>query len=167
MEVFHSTTGRTATNAKSLHTGQGIALLRRGIGVLLLVLTACAWWKEHAFLTRAEHANGVMVSIDPRQAGGGHEYYLPTFTFLDQAGQPHRVTSRLSISSTSYHVGESVDVFYEPGKPEEAQVHGFFERWGVAVIGGAFGAVFLLPSAGFSVLLGRWPRQAATTRGGV
>lgn len=166
MELFSSVNGQAATGVKLLRIKQGFALVLAIIGALLMALAGGAWWKEHAFLTRAEHARGVMVSIDPRQSDRGITSYVPTFAFTDREGQPRHVTSRLSVSPTRYHAGEQVDVFYEPGKPEEARVHGFFERWGVAMIAGGFGAAWFLLGTRSVVFLGRRARQAVATNEG-
>jgi hypothetical protein len=58
-------------------------------------------------------------------------------------------------SSTAGRIGDTVAVRYRPDQPHVAEIDSFMSLWGLAVLFGVLGAVFLV--VGLGILVGLIP----------
>ncbi|MBI1732446.1 MAG: DUF3592 domain-containing protein [Gammaproteobacteria bacterium] len=83
-----------------------------------------------------------------RSRSDGSDTYKPVVNFVDQNGKTIEFTSSTSSNPPSYSVEEKVGVWYDPAKPEHAEIDGYFSLWGITTIFGGLGAIFFLVGAG-------------------
>ncbi len=69
--------------------------------------------------------------------------YFPVFTFTDAQGTVHTIHSSSGSSPPDYEVGDSVPVLYSPNDPENAKIDSFFSVWGISLITGILGGIYL------------------------
>src|SRR5687768_6517911 len=115
-------------NASSVFThvfGTILAL----IGLILLTVCGFIYYNEQQFLNKAISAPGIVTQMGESRSSKGSPTYYPIVEFTDQAGQKTIFSSSYSSSPPAYEVGETVEVLYEPGKPSQAEIKGFFSQW--------------------------------------
>ncbi|MCW3058280.1 MAG: hypothetical protein JWQ02_101 [Capsulimonas sp.] len=127
-------------------TGARIGWFFVGLGLLLMIVGGGLALKRQQFLSHAQHTQGTVIAmLGHTSTSSSGRTYAPTYTFHDQTGKQWTETSGSSSSPPSYHVGETVDVYYSPSNPADAEVNGFFSLWGASAIVGGIGLVqFLL-----------------------
>ncbi len=108
------------------------------------------YWANNtrAFIDRTEEAPGTVVAV---QLSG--DYYHPVVQFNTAAGQSRIFRSSVGSRPSTYDVGESVTVVYDPSRPTEARIRSFLSLWGGPAGLGGLGTVFFLVGGG--ILLGR------------
>jgi hypothetical protein len=125
----------------------GIFLL--GIGVKGLVDS----WR---FLANAGGANGVVVDVAEVvrrvERGSGDRTYYENVTFFHPVVQ--FVTAREQVvrfqasegheKRSTYQVGNSVRILYDPANPRDARLDTWFSRWGDPLIPVAIGLVMVI-----------------------
>src|ERR1700674_5578988 len=84
-------------------------------------------------------------------AGRAGVTWAPQVQFTDKAGRITRFVNHVSSKPPAYHAGESVRVVYSPSNSERAEIDSFFGRWGLVMIVGGIGAVFLLSGVGLFI----------------
>ena len=128
-----------------MKTVRVIALVFGLIGIGLL-LGALFWFRhEQTFLSTAQMAPGTVVDMVPSSSG---ETVAPAVEFVTADGQPIRFVSSTSSNPPSYHVGEKVEVLYQPTAPRSACLNSFFSLWGGPAILGGIGTISSLIGGG-------------------
>lgn len=121
------------------------------IGAGLLLGGGYLAYHQYDFLDRAVETKGRVLEMVRKTRSKGRPTYAPKVSFKTAEGVSVEFTSKLSSSSPSYGVGETVNVLYDPIDPQGAEIKGFLSIWlgpMVLLIMGSF--MFL-----FSVLGGR------------
>lgn len=131
------------------------------VGLLCAGLAVYAIHDTQSFLARAVTARGEVTGLEYRRgtsnSGGA---YSPIVKYKTATGEEHTFHSNVGSSPPSYHVGEAVNVLYDPANPAAARIHGFFSLWLVAIISGILGCVFSL-IGGCGLIVPRvWAREA-------
>jgi len=132
---------------------------------LLVGLGLCAgggyWgWLTRDFVQNAAIAPGTVVELTRHSDSDGVSY-SPVVEYTLPSGRTVRFEEDVSSSPPSHHVGESVEVFYNPENPSEARINNTFTLWfgpGLLVsIGFCFSSISLLIGVGalFAFLRGR------------
>ena len=101
---------------------------------VLLLASAVAAWRTSDFLATAEAATGTVVELVPQDDPRGRTSYRTRFAWTDTRGRPRQTASSWAHRPAAHSVGDSVDVLYDPARPEEARIGTFFSLWGVSVI---------------------------------
>jgi len=124
------------------------------IGLGMLGGAALLYGNTRDFLDTAARAEGVVVDLVQRRPGtGSHRYtYAPVVRYTTAAGETVEFVSRTFSTAPSHDRGERVTVLYDPARPREATMTGWFELWGGAAIVGGIGAAFLAFGVLFMVL---------------
>lgn len=117
------------------------------IGGAQLVAAYFFYSSTQTFLETAQKTQGVVTDL-VRSTSSDSTTYQPVVEFQIQEGRIIEFTSNSGSNPPSYTRGESVEVLYDPGRPEKARINGFFSLWGLPVIFGGLGAVFFLIGAG-------------------
>lgn len=131
-----------------------------GGGSICLAIAAGAFLFSWHFVNTAAHADGrILRMLEQNDKDNGKVYY-PVFTFRDAQGAEHTIHSSWGSFPPQYEVGDAVPVLYSPGHPENATINRFFAVWGMPLIIGILGAVYL--SVGLVVWF--WPKIIQTFR---
>jgi hypothetical protein len=120
------------------------------LGTGLLVGGAIWAWKSWSFANGAKSAIGKIVRIEERVTTRNRVgkpdrrsvSHLPVFTFQDDRGGEHTVTSSASEGKGAYKVGEEVPVLYRPENPDDASINTFTQMWLGPMVLGIMGLVF-------------------------
>jgi hypothetical protein len=122
-----------------------VALSISGLALLGAIILAAGSWN---FIQSAQSASGKVVEIRPgRAAFRDHEssvVYAPTFLFQDKHGIKHRIESKHYANPARHAVGETVRVFYDPEKPDDAMIRNFIQLWMNSLVLGAVSVVSFL-----------------------
>lgn len=120
------------------------------IGMGLLAVAGVVYFNTSKFVAGARTAQGTVVAL---KSGA------PEVRFRAQDGREIQFTSSVSSKPPAYSIGETVEVLYRPGLPEEAEVNAFMSLWlGVIILGG-LGSGFSF--VGAAIVLGLGSRKAA------
>jgi len=118
---------------------------------LALLIGALFWYQNvKTFIAGASVAQGTVVELVRSQSGSDSPTYRPVVRF-NANGRAVEFVSSSGSNPPSYSRGEKVEVFYQPSKPQNAMINGFFSLWGGPLIVGGLGAVFFL--VGGSILV--------------
>jgi len=130
------------------------ARARRILSIIGLIFTVigigflCGAWitygKQRAFVKGAAHVEGRVVDLiyrEPSESGESGTY-APQVVFTADDGEVYTFVSSVSSSPPTHRAGETVDVLYTPGSPEEAEINHFLSVWFVPLILGFLGACF-------------------------
>ncbi len=109
---------------------------------LALLIGALFWYQNvKTFIAGASVAQGTVVELVRSQSGSDSPTYRPVVRF-NANGRAVEFVSSSGSNPPSYSRGEKVEVFYQPSKPQNAMINGFFSLWGGPLIVGGLGAVF-------------------------
>ncbi|MBL7827220.1 MAG: DUF3592 domain-containing protein [Saprospiraceae bacterium] len=96
-------------------------------------------WIDYARLTNEGiHTQGEVVEMIRNSDGGS---LAPVVEFRLKSGEMHQYQSNIYSSPPSYHVGERVEVWYNPANPDEVALEGI-DSWLFPLIFGIFFLVF-------------------------
>lgn len=139
------------------NTSQNLTAFIGGIftllGALMLTISGNILDKEQKFIERARVTQGTVIELAARRSSKGGTTYYPIVEFTDHTGQKTKIGSSYSSNPAAYEVGETVDVYYEPGKTSEAEIKGFFHNglvyslqglWGLSLVSSALRICFFL-----------------------
>lgn len=90
---------------------------------------------------------GTVVSmrlVPPTQDAG--DTWTPTIKFKDQNGKEHTFESNVSSDPPAYHIGEKVELLYPEGRPEDAFINSFMEKWFTPIMLGIAGLIMFIVS---------------------
>lgn len=99
--------------------------------------------KTRAFLGIARRTPGRVVELAEGSGNKGPVYY-PIIEFRVGVEAPRRFRSDVGSRPASHAVGDEVTVLWDPNDPESPQIQSFATVWGMAVLMGIMGAVFLI-----------------------
>lgn len=115
----------------------------RIIGGLILLaaivpagLAVWSYLDTSEFLRTAVTTQAKVVAVEPQTGGNGDVTYRSVFTFTDQSGKSHRVTSNVGSSPAANSVGDTITVHYQPTDPNRCREAGFFPLWALTIITG-------------------------------
>jgi hypothetical protein len=124
-----------------------------GIGALAVALWL--YRDTSIFLGEATRAVGMVVDLERSQSSDSTTYstvYRPVVRFTDGTGVEIKFTSSTGSNPPSYSRGERVEVLYLPSQPQKARINGFFSLWGLSLIFGGLGALFLAVGTGLTLV---------------
>lgn len=126
-------------------------------GMLMLAGGVLLYFRQRARVARSLHAEGLVVELLRQQAQGERirvkteegvrlkEKYLyrPVIEFTPIRGRIIRFTAGIASRPTTYQVGDTVDVLYDPDAPHQAQINHFTHLWFYPLLFVFFG-IFLI-----------------------
>ncbi len=85
-----------------------------------------------------------MREVPATQEAG--ETWTPTLKFRDKNGVEHTFESNVSSDPPAYSIGEKVEILYPEGKPEQAFINSFMEKWFTPIMLALAGLVMFIVS---------------------
>lgn len=113
------------------------------LGILLVGVGAVSSIRTLVFLNRAVPDVGEIVELVERKNFSRDTLYAPVFTFRDNTGETHTVFSSIARAIPAGDVGDTIPILYDPGNPKNAEVNNFISIWGLSIIFGSLGVVFI------------------------
>ncbi len=107
--------------------GGGIALLIAGgcfVGCIYLILS------QYQQRKGSVHASGVVVGLEKRVFNPGSAgVYCPVVEFTTETGKTIRFESSFGTMPAPHKAGDAVKVFYDPEKPDAAEMDSGIAKW--------------------------------------
>jgi hypothetical protein len=113
-----------------------------GVGFLLMALALIFLVRTRIFISNSQQAQATitqMVYSSDSEGGGG---YTPVFRFRTLQGQEVEVSGGLRTNPPQFKVGQTIDVLYDPDKPQKARIKKWFNLYFVPALLGFLGLVF-------------------------
>jgi len=123
---------------------KGLTILKylfAAIGLGLLAGAYGFYSSTSSLLNIAQTTEAEVVRLIAHRSDDGTTY-SPVYIFNTIDGQRIEGESNSSSNPPSYSVGERIKVYYNPDKPSDNMLDGFFNLWGGAIIMGFMGLVF-------------------------
>ncbi|MBC8032233.1 MAG: DUF3592 domain-containing protein [Pyrinomonadaceae bacterium] len=116
-------------------------------GAALLVAAGRQFIRTRAFLRNSASAVGIVIALT-EDRGGDEISYFPRVTFKTPSGNDITFQSGMGSSSQARSIGDSVAVRYQPDQPQAAEIDAFMTLWGLTLLFGGLGVVFLFVGVG-------------------
>lgn len=107
-----------------------------GIGIYFYASTK-------SFLRTAVRTQGTVLEVLRERTRDGTTTYRPTFFFIDQHRQEHRIPSRLCSNPPRFETGQTVSLVYDPDDPMTVTDDSIISVWFGFVFCGITSASFL------------------------
>jgi hypothetical protein len=115
-----------------------------------------------SFVCSATRVIGNVVRFEERHNMDNDLSFAPVISYTDLDGVRHTFISNVSSSLQEYKIGDSVPVLFHHENPDVARIDAFAEIWGVPLVTGILGTVFL--AAGIVTLCRRKIRHELLER---
>jgi len=124
------------------------------VGGTMLVAAGREFIRRRAFIQRSGITSGTIVALIENRERDEISYF-PKVKFQTPSGREVTFQSEMGSSSDARRIGDAVAVRYRPDQPHVAEIDSFMSLWGLTLLFGILGAVFLF--AGFGILFGLLP----------
>jgi hypothetical protein len=116
-------------------------LIFGGVGFLLMALALIFLVRTRIFISNSQQAQATITQMvySSDSEGGG---YTPVFRFRTLQGQEVEVSGGLRTNPPQFKVGQTIDVLYDPDKPQKARIKKWFNLYFVPALLGFLGLVF-------------------------
>jgi hypothetical protein len=84
-------------------------------------------------LTQGGEANGSVVQMISSEDSDGGVTYAPVIEYRVQ-GRTYTYKSSNYTNPPAYHMGQQVEMVYDPAHPDQARINTFFELWLVPIL---------------------------------
>ena len=112
------------------------------------------------FAAVARPATGTVVSVETvntRDSGNAGVSFLPTIRYETARGAVREAETQISSTAYDFRTGETVEILYDPARPEEVRLRGLLSLWALPVA--FFGIGVLLLAAILASALGAFDRR--------
>jgi len=123
-------------------------------GGAMLVAAGRVFTRRRDFVRNSAVASGIVVALVENREGE-ETSYCPKVKFQTHSGREVIFESAMGRSSEVQKIGAAVAVRYSLDQPHQAEIDSFMALWGVALLFGTLGAVFLF--VGLGILVGVLP----------
>ena len=124
------------------------------VGGAMLLVAGRQFARRRAFVRHSAVASGTIVGLTENREREEISYF-PKVRFHTASGREVTFESEMGSSSQAGRIGDTVAVRYRPDQPEAAEIDRFMSLWGVALLSGGLGLVFLF--LGLGILAGLLP----------
>lgn len=118
-----------------------VAVIFIVLGLFFVGIAFYMYTDQTAFLAVSKTASGTVISNVSHSDDDGYTY-SPVVSFTTKEGELKQFESNNASEPPAYHVGEKIEVLYDPANPDHAQINNFFESWLGCIILGFIGAMF-------------------------
>lgn len=110
-----------------------------GCGLLIWAYTMYS--KQVTFMEQSKKTSGTVVEnyVDPSEGGS-----FPIVEFKTSNGTIVRFRGHVGSTPAKFHIGQQVEVLYDPTEPENAQINTRQDQWLALEIVGSVGMLFLI-----------------------
>jgi hypothetical protein len=119
------------------------------VGAALLIAAGRQFSRKRAFIRRSAIASGTIVALTEDRERNEISYF-PKVTFRTPSGREVTFESAMGASLETRRIGDTVAVRYRTDQPHIAEVDSFMSLWGLTLLFGVLGAMFLF--VGFGIL---------------
>lgn len=112
-----------------------------GVSILLLGLSLYSVLSTQSFMDTAEKTTGKVVDFIESSDDEGDIVYAPIVVYKTLTGKQIIYASSNYSYPAAYKKNELIDVYYDPQKPNRAELSGVFSLNGAAIISGILGLV--------------------------
>jgi len=132
------------------------------VGLVLLGIAVFLFLKTKRLLSVGKTAKGKIVDVVKKESQDQDEEgfsststtYYPVIEFKTVTGQVIKFEAGVGRSNqNAYEIGHTVDVIYDPNKPQDAKINSFLQLWFVPLILGVIGLIVIVV-AGLVALAG-------------
>ncbi len=116
------------------------------VGAAMLIAAGREFSRRRAFLRNSAIASGTIIALTENREREEISYF-PEVEFHTPSGRGIRFHSGMG-SAAAGRIGDSVTVRYRLDQPHVAEIDAFMPLWGLTLLFGALGSVFLFVGAG-------------------
>jgi hypothetical protein len=116
------------------------------VGVAMLIAAAREFGRRRACFRNSATASGTIIALAENRED--EISYFPEVQFHTSSGQAITFRSGMGSSTEAKGIGDSVTVRYSLDPPHVAEIDAFMPLWGLTLVFGVLGGVFLLVGAG-------------------
>jgi Protein of unknown function (DUF3592) len=124
------------------------------VGAAMLIVGGRYFTRRRAFVRGSAIASGIIVALTENR-GGDEISYFPEVRFRTASGREVIFQSEMGSSSEAGRIGDTVAVRYRSDQPHMAEIDSFMSLWGLTLLLGVLGVVFLF--VGLGILVGVLP----------
>ena len=117
------------------------------VGGVMLIAAGRQFTRRRAFVRHSALASGTIVALIENRERDEISYF-PKVRFQTLSGREVVFQSEMAGSSEAGRIGAAVAVRYRPDQPHVAEIDSFMSLWGLTLLFGLLGAVFLLVGLG-------------------
>jgi hypothetical protein len=121
------------------------------VGAGMLIAAARQFARRRAFLRNSATASGTVVALTESRDRDENSYF-PKVKFQTTSGLEVTFQSEMGSSCEAKQIGDPVTVRYRPDQPHLAEIDALMPLWGLTVLFGGLGVVFLF--VGLGILAG-------------
>ena len=108
------------------------------------LLAAITGYRVYRYLATAVRCRGSVTKL-VEEPHGVRPLFRPIFTFTDESGRQHSISSSVASRPAAFDVGDTIEIIYPPGQPSLAEYCGFFAQWALPTVFAVFATfTFLL-----------------------
>ncbi len=123
------------------------------VGLLLMGIACWQFRQTMNLLKNGERAKARVLELVPVRDSDGGTNYRPLFEFVTKASEVKRWEYNVSSSPPSWEVGEEADVVYNPDKPGQARLIGYWGLFIGTIVLAAVAAPCIIIGGGYFVYL--------------
>ncbi len=97
------------------------------IGAALLIAAILVYRSGAAFRSSAETATATIANFNCHTDSEGDETCCPVLHYTTESGES--VTHFSNYCSSSYDLGQQLEIYYDPQNPDEVQIKGLFSQY--------------------------------------
>jgi len=117
------------------------------IGAAMLMASGREFTRRRAFLRNSAIASGTIIALTESREKDEISYF-PQVEFRAPSGRGITFQSKMGSSTDAKRIGDAVAVRYRLDQPHIAEIDAFMPLWGLTLLFGALGGVFLCVGAG-------------------
>lgn len=117
------------------------------VGAAMLIAAGREFARRRAFLRGSATAAGTIVALTENRERDEIGYF-PKVEFQTPSGRGITFQSAMGSSTDAKSIGDSVTVRYQLDQPQVAEIDAFMPLWGLTLLWGALGSVFVFVGAG-------------------
>ena len=111
-------------------------------GIGMLIASGVVTVNQYNFIQHSQKSSGLV--IDNILSGGKSRSYHPVVKFKTPEGTDVQFTSSVGTNPAEFHIGQAVDILYDPLNPQKAQTNSVVDLWMGSVLTAILGTAFVL-----------------------
>ena len=117
------------------------------VGAAMLIAAGREFARRRAFLRNSGTVSGTIIALTENRERDEISYF-PKVEFHTPSGRGITFQSAMGSSTAAKRIGDSVTVRYRLDQPQVAEIDAFMPLWGLTLLFGGLGSVFVFVGAG-------------------